>query len=103
MYMNMSTVRKTIVTIFSITVLLTVPMMTKAQSSMQNDDALALQIDQMLTSVFSADAPGAAVIVVRDGEVILRKGYGMANLELGVAIEPEMVFRLGSVQNNLRQ
>ncbi|MFP5287370.1 MAG: serine hydrolase, partial [Thermoanaerobaculia bacterium] len=29
--------------------------------------------------------------------VVLRKGYGMANLELGVPVEPDMVFKLGSV------
>ena len=37
------------------------------------------------------------MIVVRNGEVVLRKGYGLANVELGVPIEPGMVFRLGSV------
>jgi hypothetical protein len=30
------------------------------------------------------------VLVVKDGKVLLRKGYGMANLELGVPIRPEM-------------
>ena len=41
--------------------------------------------------------PGAAAIVVKDGKVVLRKGYGMANLELGVAMAPDMVFELGSI------
>lgn len=58
---------------------------------------MAQQIDDALTAAFPADGPGAAVIVVRDGAVILRKGYGLANLELGVPIQPEMVFRLASV------
>jgi D-alanyl-D-alanine carboxypeptidase len=57
----------------------------------------AREIDTLLRQTYQPDEPGAAVIVVGDGSVILRGGYGMANLELGVAIEPDMVFRLGSV------
>src|SRR6266545_1080982 len=58
---------------------------------------LAAQIDQLLANTFKPGEPGAAVLVVRDGQVIVRKGYGMANLELGVPVAPEMVFRLGSI------
>jgi len=34
---------------------------------------------------------------MKGGQVMLRKGYGMANLELGVPIQPDMVFELGSI------
>ena len=34
--------------------------------------------------------------VIRDGEFVLRRGYGMANLEYGIALSPESVFRIGS-------
>jgi CubicO group peptidase (beta-lactamase class C family) len=51
----------------------------------------------MLEKTYKADEPGASVIVVRDGKVILHKGYGRANMELGVPIEPDMVFRTGSI------
>jgi D-alanyl-D-alanine carboxypeptidase len=53
--------------------------------------------DEMLGAVYGGDGPGAAVLVKKGGEVLLRKGYGMANLELGAPIEPETVFRIGSV------
>jgi len=58
---------------------------------------LAPQLDAMFREAYPADEPGAAVIVVREEEVILRQGYGMADLELGVAMRPDMVFRLGSI------
>ena len=61
------------------------------------DQQLAAHIDHLLTTTFQASEPGAAVIVVRNGQVLLRKGYGLANLELGVPVAPEMVFRLGSI------
>jgi CubicO group peptidase (beta-lactamase class C family) len=54
-------------------------------------------IDQLLSSTFKPGAPGAAVIVTRKGQALFRKGYGMADLELQVPIEPDMVFRLGSL------
>ena len=54
-------------------------------------------IDQLLSGTFKPGEPGAAVIVTRKGQTLFRKGYGMADLELQVPIEPDMVFRLGSV------
>ena len=54
-------------------------------------------IDALLRGSFPAERPGAAVIVVKDGRTLFRKAYGMANLELGVPLQPDMVFRLGSI------
>jgi CubicO group peptidase (beta-lactamase class C family) len=61
------------------------------------DDALAAKIDAVMAAVYKPGEPGAAVIVRKDGRTILRKGYGLADLELGVPIAPDMVFRLGSI------
>src|SRR3712207_8911043 len=42
--------------------------------------------------------PGAAVSVVKDGELFLAKGYGDADLENGIRVDPEQtVFAIGSV------
>lgn len=54
-------------------------------------------IDEIMRKAFPPQEPGAAIVVVKDGRTIHRRGYGMANMELGVAIEPDMVFRIGSV------
>lgn len=54
-------------------------------------------IHTLCLAAFPADEPGAAVIAVKDGQVVHRKGYGLANLELGVPVEPDMVFRIGSI------
>jgi CubicO group peptidase (beta-lactamase class C family) len=37
------------------------------------------------------------VLLARGGKVILARGYGLANIELGVANNPETKFRLGSI------
>lgn len=61
------------------------------------DEALAAKIDAVMAAVYKPNQPGAAVIVRKNGETIFRKDYGMADLELGVAVAPDMIFRLGSI------
>jgi CubicO group peptidase (beta-lactamase class C family) len=62
----------------------------------------AAELEAFLDDLFAAQMeenhiPGAAVAVVRDGEVLLAKGYGYADLENGVLVDPELtVFRIGS-------
>jgi D-alanyl-D-alanine carboxypeptidase len=53
--------------------------------------------DAVLKRAVRAGGPGAAAVVVVDGKILYRQAYGMANLELGVPLQPDMVFRLGSV------
>ena len=80
----------TVAAVISAIVLCTVPGLAQSQTPTTTDNALAAQIDQMLMATFKADEPGAAIIVLRNDKPILRKGYGMANLELGVPVAPEM-------------
>ena len=54
-------------------------------------------IDNYLKEQFPAGEPGVIALVVKDGKTILRKGYGMANLEKSIAQNPEMISRIGSV------
>lgn len=57
----------------------------------------AVRIDRLLAGRYGPDAPGAAVLVAWKGTIVLRKGYGLANLEHRIAAAPETVFRLASV------
>jgi len=50
-----------------------------------------------LFSRWSADTPGCAVGVSRDGGEVVRRAYGSADLEHGVANTPDTVFEAGSV------
>jgi D-alanyl-D-alanine carboxypeptidase len=54
-------------------------------------------LESIFTAAYTNDAPGAAVIVTRDGKVLYRSARGLANLELAVPLKPESVFRIGSV------
>jgi CubicO group peptidase (beta-lactamase class C family) len=60
-------------------------------------DPVARAIVAVMAAVYPPDTPGAAIVVVKDGRVLLRKAYGMANLELRVPMQPEHVFALASL------
>ncbi|MBO9100796.1 MULTISPECIES: serine hydrolase domain-containing protein [Rhizobium] len=57
----------------------------------------AERVDQLFEAWNTKDSPGCAVAVMRDGEVIYKRGFGMANLGHGVAIGPSTVFHSASV------
>ena len=42
-------------------------------------------------------SPGISLAVVRDGRIVLAKGYGLANIEHQVPVRPETIFQSGSV------
>ena len=63
----------------------------------QQDKKLSGEIDAVMSEIYKPGETGAAIIVRRDSRTIFRRGYGMADLELGVRVEPDMVFRLGSI------
>lgn len=54
------------------------------------DDAIALEMKRSHT-------PGVGIAVVRNGKVILEKGYGLADVEHAVRVGPQTVFQSGSV------
>jgi CubicO group peptidase (beta-lactamase class C family) len=58
---------------------------------------LTTQLDNAVRRTWHPDGPGATVLVARDGQTILRKAYGFANIEHGIELEPNMPLRLGSI------
>src|SRR6185503_11758148 len=70
---------------------------TLSPPAMAREATLPAKLDAIAAETFPKDGPGGSVIVVRDGTTLLRRSYGMADLELGVPVKPEMVFRIGSM------
>ena len=46
---------------------------------------------------YVGEVPGAALLVVRDGEPVLRRAVGLADVEAGTAVTPATAFRLASL------
>jgi len=59
-------------------------------------DQRAGRVDALFADFNRAPSPGLAVAVVRDGRVLLRKGYGLASIEHRVPVTPSTVFDIAS-------
>jgi CubicO group peptidase (beta-lactamase class C family) len=69
----------------------------RAQHVIGARDSLSARVDSVFRAFDRTDGPGCALGVYRDGRIVYARGYGMANLELGVPISPRTVFDVGSV------
>ena len=67
------------------------------QLAAQNAGSTATKLDEYLNELASAQRFTGAVLVARDGTVVLAKGYGMANYEWDIPNTPSTKFRLGSI------
>jgi CubicO group peptidase (beta-lactamase class C family) len=54
------------------------------------------EVDRLM-SRYQGQLPGASVMVIQDGQPVLRRGYGLANLEDGTAATPTTNYRLASI------
>ena len=67
-------------------------------SSLPPDDyELQKKVDALFAEWDHWDSPGAALAVVKDGEVIYKRGYGSAQLEYNIPITPSTIFHVASV------
>jgi CubicO group peptidase (beta-lactamase class C family) len=57
----------------------------------------AAAVDSLFSKFVSAHEPGCAVLVIKDGRPVFRKGYGVTDLRTLTKIGPETNFRLASL------
>jgi CubicO group peptidase (beta-lactamase class C family) len=62
----------------------------------QTNEEADRKIDSLFAS-YNSKTPGVAVAIVKDGKVIFKKGYGMANLNNNIPITAQTVFNIASV------
>ena len=54
-------------------------------------------VDELFADYDAEGMPGASVMVIRDGEPLLTRSYGLANVQEGEPVRPGTNFRLASV------
>lgn len=60
--------------------------------------AFADKIDKYVEQRIEAlHVPGLALAIIKDGELVKSKGYGLANLETGARVTPQTRFEIGSL------
>ena len=60
-------------------------------------DTLTDRVDQLFAQWNKPDTPGCALAVIKDGQIVYKRGFGMASLELAVPITTASVFKVGSI------
>ncbi|SEL48662.1 CubicO group peptidase, beta-lactamase class C family [Maribacter orientalis] len=55
------------------------------------------KIDSLLQEKYSGNTPGATFLISKNGSVIYKKAFGLANLELNVPMKTNNVFKIGSM------
>lgn len=63
----------------------------------QNEKKIIKKVDKYLNEKFKDSESGCSVLISKDGKVIYKKGFGLADLEMNVSNKPNTVFRLGSI------
>jgi CubicO group peptidase (beta-lactamase class C family) len=54
-------------------------------------------VDKVFAEWDSTVSPGCALSVIKDGKIIYKRGYGMADLDHDITINPETVFHVASI------
>lgn len=58
---------------------------------------LAVEADEYMNALVNLDRFSGSILIARDGQILLSKGYGMANIEQDAPNTPQTKFRLGSI------
>ena len=63
------------------------------------DDITAAKVDKLFEKWDKPDSPGCALGIVKDGRLIYKRGYGMANLDYNIPLSPKSVFDIKAISN----
>ena len=58
------------------------------------------KVDQIFAEWDHTNTPGCSLAVIKDGQIIYSRGYGMANLDYGIPIRPDTVFHIASISKH---
>ncbi|MBT2289328.1 beta-lactamase family protein [Paenibacillus albidus] len=54
-------------------------------------------VDDYVKNYIGKTSAGASIVIVKDGDIVLSKGYGYADVEKQIPVTPETVFEWGSI------
>ena len=61
------------------------------------DSSKIERVNKLFSRWDNPDSPGCALAIIKDGQIIYKHGYGAADLERNVLINPSTVFDVGSI------
>ncbi len=60
-------------------------------------ETITARVDKIFAKWDTTRSPGCALAVIKDGRIVYKRGYGMANLDHDVPITPSTVFYIASI------
>lgn len=84
----------------SVTAALALCLSFAASAGQPDDDRASIRISairDIAEAAYGGSEPGAAILVMEDGETLLADGFGMADLEWSVPATVDTAFRIGSI------
>jgi CubicO group peptidase (beta-lactamase class C family) len=61
-------------------------------------NGVSTKVDEYIRAEMMAQQiPGVSLAVIRNGEIVIARGYGLANVEHQVPVKPETIFQSGSM------
>ncbi|HEV2905499.1 MAG TPA: serine hydrolase domain-containing protein, partial [Pyrinomonadaceae bacterium] len=82
----------------SLTVAILIVSVAAYSNSIHAQDATIAKVDEIVkTEMKLQRIPGLSLAVVKDGQIVLAKGYGLANVEHQVPAKAETIFQSGSM------
>ena len=77
---------------------LSLPLILLLSISCLAQESFEARVDAYIKSEMQAQQiPGLSLAVIKDGRIVLAKGYGLANVEHQVPVKPETIFQSGSM------
>ena len=78
-------------------IFLLVSRLASAQTPVTSTSDLTERVDKVFEKWNRTDSPGCALSVMKDGRIVYKHGYGMADLDHNVTITPSTVFHVASM------
>jgi CubicO group peptidase (beta-lactamase class C family) len=72
-------------------------LLTSSYGQSKQDKKLLKSLDELIPKRLTEIAPGCVVMIVKNDKVIYKKAFVAANTELNIPMQPNMVFRTGSM------
>ncbi len=83
-------------------ILLLIPFVISAQTDSIRTDEFLKNIDREIPELLEDfNVPGAALCIIDNGEIILQKGYGLANTSKGTKVSNTTGFNIGSISKTV--
>ena len=79
-----------------------IPSILSSQDTRRSTDQFLQLLDDKIPQLLQEfSVPGAAIAIIEDGQIVLQKGYGYANLEKGRMITTKTGFNIGSISKSV--